>query len=152
MKKEHTPTNEELNIAYEQSLMEKEEIIDRLRQGGYRITRQRVALLDVILNHECSCCKEIYFRVHKKMPRIGVATIYRMINTLEEIGAIRRKNLYRICTHESFSVEDCVVELSGGERLCLSRENFYHVMEEGIKGLGLSEDNKIQQVVAVNTN
>ena len=29
-------------------------------------------------------------------PKIGVATVYRMVNTLESIGAISRKNMYRV--------------------------------------------------------
>ena len=39
------------------------------------------------LQEECTCCKEIYFLASKKDPNIGMATVYRMINLLEEIGA-----------------------------------------------------------------
>ncbi len=53
-------------------------------------------LLDIILEDECSSCKEIYYRATKKDPTIGTATVYRMINTLEEIGAISRKNMYKV--------------------------------------------------------
>ena len=40
------------------------------------------------------------FTEHRKQDsRIGVATVYRMINALEEIGAISRKNMYKVeCT------------------------------------------------------
>ncbi|MGN1331471.1 MAG: Fur family transcriptional regulator, partial [Lachnospiraceae bacterium] len=100
MIKSYMPTQNEQSTAYSQSAMEREEIINLLRQEGYRITRQRLALLEVILENECVCCKEIYFQVHKKMPQIGIATIYRMINTLEEVGAIKRKNIYQIYPRE----------------------------------------------------
>ena len=71
-------------------------IINRLKEDGCRITKQRLMLLDIILEDECSSCKEIYYRATKKDPTIGTATVYRMINTLEEIGAISRKNMYKV--------------------------------------------------------
>ena len=37
-------------------------------------------LLDIILEDECSSCKEIYYRATKKDPTIGTATVYRIIN------------------------------------------------------------------------
>ncbi len=44
----------------------KKEIIQRLRAMNYRITSQRMLLLDIILNGQYSSCKEIYCEVHKK--------------------------------------------------------------------------------------
>ena len=73
---------------------DKDIIISRLKQQGCRITKQRLMLLDVILEEDCSSCKEIYYKAVKKDPKIGAATVYRMVNTLEEIGAINRKNMY----------------------------------------------------------
>ncbi|MFR5733737.1 MAG: transcriptional repressor [Clostridium sp.] len=32
----------------------------------------------------------------KRDPSIGMATVYRMVKTLEEAGLIQRKNMYRI--------------------------------------------------------
>ena len=78
--------------------MQKEIIIQKLRDSGCRITRQRQILLDVILQEDCDCCKEIYYKAAAIDSGIGAATVYRMINTLEELGAISRKNMYRICS------------------------------------------------------
>ena len=75
---------------------QKQIIIERLKEDGCRITKQRLMLLDIILEDECSSCKEIYYRASKKDPSIGTATVYRMINTLEDIGAISLKNMYKI--------------------------------------------------------
>ncbi len=77
-------------------LEQREIIIARLRKQGCRITKQRLLLLDIILEDECASCKEIYYRASEKDETIGTATVYRMINTLEEIGAISRKNMYKI--------------------------------------------------------
>ncbi len=79
-----------------EQLEQKQIIINRLKEDGCRITKQRLMLLDILLEDECSSCKEIYYRATKKDPTIGTATVYRMINTLEEIGAISRKNMYKV--------------------------------------------------------
>ena len=84
------------NEAYQRTKMQKDMILEKLREQGCRITRQRQLILDIILEEECSCCKEIYYKVQEKDRNIGPATIYRMVNMLERIGAISRKNMYRI--------------------------------------------------------
>ena len=71
-------------------------IIEALRKNGCRITSQRQLLIDIILQDECSCCKEIYYRASKTDSYIGMATVYRLVKTLEETGMIQRKNMYRI--------------------------------------------------------
>ncbi len=75
---------------------QKQMIINQLRDNGCRITHQRLVLLDVILGSDSSSCKEIYYKASKVDKNIGFATVYRMINMLEEIGVINRKNMYRI--------------------------------------------------------
>ena len=79
---------------------QREYIIRKLKERGCRITRQRLIILDIILQEDCSCCKEIYYRAAKHDPTIGMATVYRLVKTLEEAGLIQRKNMYRIdCTN-----------------------------------------------------
>ena len=75
-------------------------ILQELRKNGCRITNQRQLLIDIILQDECCCCKEIYYQAIKKDPTIGMATVYRIVKTLEETGLIKRKNLYRIQVEE----------------------------------------------------
>lgn len=74
----------------------KEVILDLLKKQGCRITKQRLLILDVIVENECYSCKEIYYKAIKKDKTIGTATVYRMINTLEDVGVISRRNMYRI--------------------------------------------------------
>jgi Fur family ferric uptake transcriptional regulator len=69
----------------------KEMIIEKLKENGCRITKQRLVLIDIILGNECQSCKEIYYKAVEIDDNIGIATVYRMINALEEIGAINRK-------------------------------------------------------------
>lgn len=79
-----------------ESAEQKQLIIERLRRQGCRITKQREVLLDVILEGDCASCKEIYYRAFKLDHSIGIATVYRMVNKLEEIGAISRRNMYKV--------------------------------------------------------
>ena len=57
--------------AYQRTQMQKDMILERLREQGCRITRQRQLILDIILEEECSCCKEIYYKVQEKDRNIG---------------------------------------------------------------------------------
>jgi len=76
-------------------------ILQELRKNGCRITNQRKLLIDIILKDECCCCKEIYYQAVKEDPTIGMATVYRMVKTLEKTGLIHRKNMYRIQFEEA---------------------------------------------------
>ena len=76
--------------------MSQDMVIRRLREQGFRITKQRKLIIGAILEHDRSCCKEIYYQVREKDQTVGIATVYRMIKTLEEAGLIDRRNLYRI--------------------------------------------------------
>ena len=56
--------------------MDRNTVTELLRENGFRVTRQREILIDIILNEECTCCKEIYYLASKQDRGIGVATIY----------------------------------------------------------------------------
>ena len=73
---------------------QKELIIQKLKSNGCRIRKQRMELLDIILENNCASCKEIFYRASKLDDTIGIATVYRMVNVLEEIGVISRKIVY----------------------------------------------------------
>jgi Fur family ferric uptake transcriptional regulator len=75
---------------------EKQIIFDKLERAGFRITKQRKLLIDIILSNEYSSAKEIYHAVNKKDPTIGIATVYRMINAFEEIGIFDRGRMYKV--------------------------------------------------------
>ena len=74
---------------------EKEEIIQKLKENGCRMTRQRMEILDVILQNQCSSCKEVFYYVSRTDEKIGIATVYRMVNALEEIGVLSRRIVYK---------------------------------------------------------
>ena len=54
--------NEE-NYSFERTKMQKELVIERLKEQGCRITKQRLVLLDIILSGDYSSCKEMGIRM-----------------------------------------------------------------------------------------
>ncbi|MGN0482705.1 MAG: transcriptional repressor [Lachnospiraceae bacterium] len=132
---------------YLKTQMKKEKIIELLKERGCRITKQRRMLLDIILEEECSCCKEIYYKAVKIDKNIGTATVYRMINVLEEIGAISRKNMYKISCGEACEVEEaCSVELSDHTVCHLSGKKWNRVLQEGLRACGYIKQQEIMRI------
>jgi len=130
--------------------MQKDIILQRLRDRGCRITKQRLMLLDIILEEECSSCKEIFYKASKQDKNIGAATVYRMINTLEEIGAINRRNMYRIACGENCDVERaCHIELEDGSEIDLPASAWHEVIGAGLEKCGYIKGKKIKSVVAM---
>ena len=133
--------------SYHRTQMQKELVIQKLREKGCRITKQRLMLLDIILEEDCSCCKEIYYRAVKKDARIGTATVYRMVNTLEEIGAISRKNMYKVTCSDDCQLDGmCVVEFEDGTSCHLSAQKWNRVMKAGLEICGYLNNQKIAAV------
>ena len=126
---------------------QREYIIRKLKERGCRITRQRLIILDIILQEDCSCCKEIYYKVQEKDRNIGPATIYRMVNMLEKIGAISRKNMYRISSCEACCQENgCTVRLSDDTVCKLPSEVWKQVVRAGLKNMGYIGDQDIESI------
>lgn len=128
--------------------MQKEHIIKKLREGGCRITKQRLMLLDIILEEDCSCCKEIYYKASRLDKKIGAATVYRIVNTLEEIGAISRKNMYKIdCGPDS---EEFVytIEFDDDTVLALSAGKWNQIVQMGLTACGYIGGQKVRSVTA----
>ena len=132
-----------------QELDRKEIIIQKLKEQGCRITKQRLMLLDIILEEECSCCKEIYYKAYSRDEKIGTATVYRMINTLEEIGAISRKNMYKIACGTECEVENaCTIEFDDDTVVELSANKWNQIIQAGLTACGYMKGQKVRSVIA----
>ena len=141
-------------------------IIQQLRESGCRITKQRLTILDIILNSDPSCVKEIYREAVKKDKNIGSATVYRMVNTLEEIGVINRKNMYQVdCTNCVNHCEDAdcddncpggscmacetnvVVTLDDDSKMVIGRDELRTLLEAGLHATGkIDKSHKISRL------
>ncbi len=128
-------------------MQQRDIIIEKLKEQGCRITKQRLMLLDIILEEKCSCCKEIYYKASKKDSKIGAATVYRMVNTLEEIGAINRKNMYRIdCGENCDLVESCTVQFDDDTSMELPATKWNQIVQTGLMACGYTHGKKVIKV------
>ena len=77
-----------------------DDIKEKLKKKGYKLTTQRRAILDSIVsnrgNHLSS--EEIYDIVKLKYPEIGLATVYRTLQLLEQINVISKVNFDDGCS------------------------------------------------------
>ena len=128
--------------------MQKESVLKTLKDKGCRITNQRKVLLDVILDEECTSCKEIYYKAVEIDPNIGAATVYRMVNLLEDIGAISRRNIYKIsCNLDCVKDNACTIELDDNMVYHLSWTEWNSVIMKGLKACGYLDNQKVNRIV-----
>ena len=148
MEKDLPILENKLAANYHRTRMQKEMVLQSLKENGCRITKQRKMLLDIILQEECACCKEIYYKAVAVDPSIGAATVYRMVNLLEETGAISQKNMYRIyCGMNCDKEGTCIIELDNQSICRLSSGEWYNVISEGLRCLGYVGTQKVAGVV-----
>lgn len=135
-------------LKFQRTRMQKESVMKTLKDKGCRITNQRKVLLDVILDEECTSCKEIYYKAVEIDPNIGAATVYRMVNLLEDIGAISRRNIYKIsCNLDCVKDNACTIELDDNMVYHLSRTEWNSVIMKGLKACGYLDNQKVNRIV-----
>ena len=125
--------------------MQREHILQKLKEQGYRVTKQRIAVIDIILENDCGSCKEIIYWISKMNKSIGTATIYRTLNMLEEIGAINRRSSYQVSAVEN-EKSGVVVMLENGEEIHLDTEEWNEVMQKGLETCGYLKGEKILSI------
>lgn len=129
--------------------MTKEDILVKLKENGFRLTEQRRTIVDVIVNEEYTCCKEVYFLAHKKDQSIGIATVYRMINVLEEIGAISRNNIQKTsCNGRCCDMKGgCTVVTDESKQIILSEDDIQEALKYIMKKNGYANVDEIKAVL-----
>lgn len=72
-----------------------DKIKTKLREGGLKLTPQRLTILDVIIRAEGThlTIEELYELVKGVKPETGVATVYRTILLFEELGIVKKLDL-----------------------------------------------------------
>jgi Fur family ferric uptake transcriptional regulator len=73
---------------------------DNLKEKGYKLTPQRRAIVDIMIDNEGKhlTAEEIYDLVKLDCPEIGLATVYRTILLLEEMGILSKIDLGDNCS------------------------------------------------------
>jgi Fe2+ or Zn2+ uptake regulation protein len=83
-------------------------MVTRLRDSGRRVTREREVLLQIIEQNAHLDAEEIYRIAQKRRPQIGLATVYRTLTLLKDLGAIRATDLGENHCHYEVRSEDHV--------------------------------------------
>ena len=141
------------NQAIGQVILSEDNIIARLKEKGLRLTEPRKLIINIVANEDFSCCKEVYFLAHKKDPNIGIATVYRMINILEEIGAISRKNLQKtVCTGRCCDMKGgCTIVTDKSKQIILSEADIEEALKYIMEKNGYSTVDEIRAVLVNQT-
>ena len=71
-------------------MWQKKDIVNEFQRLGKRITKQRMVILDVILEQNWTDCKEVYYEAVQRDSTVGLSTVYRTIRMLEEMGVLKR--------------------------------------------------------------
>ncbi len=76
-----------------------------LKEKGYKLTPQRRAVLNIIMENQGQHLntEEIYDLVKTQCPDIGLATVYRTLQILDEMGLILKINLDDGCSRYEFN-------------------------------------------------
>jgi Fe2+ or Zn2+ uptake regulation protein len=65
--------------------------IQKLQKNGMRITAQREAIVEILLQSEKALEPiEVYDLTRQKHPSLGMVTVYRTMECLEELGLLRK--------------------------------------------------------------
>ncbi len=66
-----------------------ESAIDRLRTRGYRMTPQRLSVLDIVASRSGHVgADEVWNRVKMQHPYVDLATVYRTLQLLKRVGVV----------------------------------------------------------------
>jgi Fur family transcriptional regulator, ferric uptake regulator len=70
----------------------------QLSKQGYKLTRQRKAVVEVVAQtHTRLSAAEVFTKAQRGCPNLGLTTVYRTLEILEQLGAIRRIHLEDGC-------------------------------------------------------
>jgi Fur family ferric uptake transcriptional regulator len=135
-----------------------------LKEKGYKLTPQRRSILDEIIKNESShlTTEEIYDLVKVSCPEIGLATVYRTVQLLEEMGVLYKLDLddgcnrYELCDedeshqHHHLICQNCgkVIEVEGDllEELEQGIEKKYNfkIKNHSLKFYGICDNCSLQ--------
>ena len=127
-----------------------EDLVSSLREEGFRITPQRVAILDYLLKTDDHPSAEyIHKIIKKKYPMVSLSTIYKTLNLLREkklVNEIEIGGEYRFDAHTDAHINlvcmncgkiDDVVEDSLKEiQNRASKKSKYHILKGSFELFG----------------
>ncbi|MDF2944013.1 MAG: Ferric uptake regulation protein [Herbinix sp.] len=148
MHQSNKPENHPDNHLFITTVHKKDLILSELRRRGYKITNQRELIIDIILKNKFSSCKEIYYQVVMKDSSIGIATIYRMVKMLEELGIIDRKKLFQISYDNLIGIlSDQIILIDEEKATELVAGDWYTALKQTLKANGFIGNHEISVII-----
>lgn len=74
----------------------RDEISAKLKQAGYKLTPQRAVTVAILIENQAKLltAEEIFMAVKIKNPSIGLATVYRTLDLLDELSIVKKKQFH----------------------------------------------------------
>lgn len=108
-----------------------DEIISVFKKEGYRITKQRLSILDILRNTTAHpTAEEIYNMVKRQIPDISLGTVYRTLNILEELDLLQKLTYGESCCRYDGNVD------THYHAICLNCGRVFDVDEPVLDNLG----------------
>lgn len=114
-----------------------EDTLRKLELSGLRMTMQRRHIIEILTNSQCTSPKELWYEAKQYVPDLGIATVYRLINRLEQIGVLSKNRNLGMQSQQDLQIESLLdgngTELLGaGQTLALNE-----VVRDGLAARGL---------------
>jgi len=129
-----------MSIGFKEPIMDK--IKDKLRDSNYRITGQRSAILEVMMDNRGKhlSAEEVLEQARKTMPNIGIATVYRTLEKLASIEVLYKTKFdeggYRYeLSDEGMHQHHHIICLGCG-RIMEMEDNFLNSLEQQLENQG----------------
>ena len=79
--------------------MKNQQLIAKLREKGFRVTPQRLAICEFVLSSKKHpTVEQVYKVVQKEHPTISLATVYQTLHLLAEIGMLQELGFSNGCS------------------------------------------------------
>lgn len=83
-------------------MVTQQELVERLRRTGVRVTPQRLAIAEAVVNStDHPSVQQIYNRVRQHFPFMTLATIYSTLGVLENSGLIQELPFQKLSRYEA---------------------------------------------------
>lgn len=130
-----------------------DELVEKLRERDCRITPQRVAVLRVLTEEGTHLtADQIYDRIRRELPTTSLATVYKTVSLLKDVGALQELSLagdssyydagqdvphpHLVCTHCG-EVRDVEMGEMEGVLARVRRETGYQITEPQFNLFGI---------------
>lgn len=137
-----------------------EDLKAKLKEKGYKLTTQRKAIIDVFLKDQNNHLspEEIYDVVRNDYPDIGLATVYRTLQLLEQLNIIYKVNFDDGCSRYELNLDSedhqhhhliCIgcgkvkevkIDLLDSLEAQIEKEGEFKVVDHNVKFFGYCKD------------